>query len=122
MDYKEHLYYGLGHIVYAIAAADGKVQLEEKQKLEEIINEEMQKHNYTYDVTEIIFKLLDKEHGILDAYKIGIKEMSLGSHHLDADLKEQFLCILRRVAAAFPPITDEEGEVIYNFEEDIQKM
>lgn len=111
----EHLYYGLGEIAYCLSFSDGKIQEEEKRKLESIV-EEIAGDNVSsvIQVTNIIFQLLEKEQVFTtdEMLKDGIKNMKLGDHHLTPELKELFLNILLEIAEAFPPSTDSELKVI----------
>lgn len=111
----EHLYYGLGEIVYCLSFSDGKIQEEEKRKLESIVKEIAGDNvSSVIQVTNIIFQLLEKEQVFTtdEMLKDGIKNMKLGDHHLTPELKELFLNILLEIAEAFPPSTDSELKVI----------
>lgn len=116
----EHLYYGLGQIIYCLSFSDGKIQEEEKRKLESIV-EEIAGDNISsvIQVTNIIFQLLEKEQVFTtdEMLKDGIRNMKLGDQHLSAELKELFLKILLEIAEAFPPSTNSELKVIEAYKE-----
>lgn len=114
----EHLYYGLGQIIYCLSFSDGKIQEEEKRKLESIVGEIAGDNTSSViQVTSIIFQLLEKEQVFTadEILKDGIKNMKLGDQHLSTDLKELFLNILLEIAEAFPPSTDSELKVIETY-------
>lgn len=113
----EHLFYGLGHIVYAIALSDGKVQKEEEQKLIEIVQHQLDQHHVEYDLSSIIFQVIedDSVFDCDDAFEIGIKNMELGSQHLTDDLKKTFIVIVNEIAVSFPPFTPEESKYVNKF-------
>jgi hypothetical protein len=60
MDAKQHLYYALGIMAYAVAKSDGEVQNEERQMIHKIVVEESG-HEIDFDYAEIIFSILQKE-------------------------------------------------------------
>lgn len=123
MDAKQSLFYGLGQITYAVAQADGKVQREEREKLQKLLKEEIKRLDADFDYTDIIFQLLDKEHIDFEtSYKWGIDSMKLGSHKLTNQLKWEFLEILCKVAEAYPPTSKSEMEIIARFTHDLRGM
>lgn len=120
----EHLFYGLGYISYAIALSDGAVQKEEEQKLKEIIAEKLKEHEIGYDITGIIFRLIEDE-SIFDvdsAYEVGLKNIDLGHQYLTEDIKRKFLDTAKAVALAFPPYHAEESKIIIKFMKDLKSL
>jgi len=123
MDAFSYLFYGLGQVAYAVAMADGKVQKEEEQILNDIVVSNLEKNNIAFDYADTIFKIL-KNDNILDAessYNEGMKSINLGGNHLTDDLRDVFVVIINEIAEAFPPNTDEESGFISRFNEDIEK-
>lgn len=123
MDATQSLYYGLGHVAYAVALADGKVQREEHKKIHDICVEGMKGLSSDLSVSEIIFSILEKEH--MDAattYKWGVDAVLLGSYKLTPEIEEAFFAVLGKIAEAFPPATDEELDYIEKFREDVKKL
>lgn len=120
----ENLYYGIGEVVYAIAAADGEIQKEEREKLHQIVTECFYKmHDGASDLTEIIFKVLSKDE--LDsptAYEFGIHQLKLNSHYLSPEMKTCFKNLIRQVAEAYPPVTVDERDILEHFNEEIDKL
>lgn len=115
MTAKEHLYYGFGQVIYCLSFSDGKIQQEEKQKLESIVND-IAKDNTAaiIQITHIIFQILDKEQVFTPTEMLdeGIKNMKLGDQYFTEDLKHLFLQILLEIAEAFPPTLAEELKVV----------
>ena len=50
MEYKDYPYYALGLVCYAVAKADGTIQQEEKEKLQSIVNRELENKVQKYSV------------------------------------------------------------------------
>ena len=120
MDSKQSLYYALGIFTYAIAKADGKIQLEEKEALHKIVEEET-KHGMDFQYVEIIFQLLQKDKaGFDDVHKWALDALERGKYHLTPEIKEEFISVMKKVADAFPPKTGEEHEMINTFIQEIR--
>lgn len=118
MEPVEQLYYALGELCYALAWArgEGKIQKGEKERLHVILEAEFKTHKALIEPTEIIFQILQKEGmDAKTAYVWAIKEMSLNSHYISENLKTHFLSVIRKVAEAFPPITEDEQVLLDDF-------
>ncbi|HET6990023.1 MAG TPA: hypothetical protein VFJ43_01815 [Bacteroidia bacterium] len=112
----EQLYYALGEVAYAIAKADGTIQKEEKEKLQSILETEFRVHKPGFEITEIIFQILQKdETDSKTAYDWALKAMRLNSQYISENLKQHFINVIKKVAAAFPPTTSAEREYIDDF-------
>jgi uncharacterized tellurite resistance protein B-like protein len=123
MNPTENLHYAIGEIVYALAAADGEVQKEERLKLKEIVSEEVSKHHFDFDITSIIFQTLDKQgQGSKESYEWGMNQMRVNSHYLSPELKTACISIMEKVAAAFPIVTNEERSLIERFRAEIAPL
>ena len=119
---KQHLFYAIGILAYAVAKADDKIQNEELKALKEIVKSEID-HDIDFGYTEIIFQLLAKDGNSIDTvYDWAMNSIELGKHHLTMDLTYQFCTILKKVAEAFPPSTEEEREKKKRFDSDIEKV
>lgn len=120
MEGKQNLYYALGQIAYAVAKADGSIQNEEKQKLHDIVLEHIKLHDTEFDISEIIFHVLQKENlSFQHAYNWGIKELSKYSYYLTDDMKIDFIATVEKIAYAFDSMTIEEESVIEKFRQDL---
>lgn len=123
MDAHQSLFYGFGQVAYALAISDGKVQLEEKQRFKEIVENGIRSVTADFSYSDIIFQILDSEHMGPDfAYRSGMKAIELGSHHLTSELKDAFLQTLDHVASAFVPMTADESEIIIRFRTDLNRI
>ncbi|MEQ8910350.1 MAG: hypothetical protein RIC95_14215 [Vicingaceae bacterium] len=124
MDGVERLYYALGELAYAVARADGQINFEERNKLHDIVVKEAKCHNYSFNVSEIIFHILQKEKilTIEDNYRSAMKEIEICSNFLTDDMKAEFVAVLDKVARAFDSVTVEERDVIERFRSDIDKI
>jgi uncharacterized tellurite resistance protein B-like protein len=120
MDSKQNLYYALGIFSYAVAKADGQIQLEEKEALQKIVTDEID-HNIDFQYVDIIFQLLQKDKpGFADVHKWALDALEKGKYHLTDKIKEQFVQVLMKVGDAFPPKTSEEHEMINQFIKEIR--
>lgn len=124
MDGVERLYYALGELAYAVAKADGQINYQERNKLHDIVVKEAKCHNHNFNVSEIIFHILQKEKifTVEDSYRSAIREMALCSNYLTNDMKAEFVAVLDKVARAFDGFTDEEHAIIERFRVDIEKL
>ncbi len=119
----ESLHYAIGQVAYAMANIDGAVQKEERKKFHEIVTGELHQAHYAFDVSDIIFKILDKEKMDTEtAYNWAIREIRLNSHYLDPQLKLTFLRVVEKIAKAFPPVTEEERGLLDRFRRDITPL
>jgi uncharacterized tellurite resistance protein B-like protein len=122
MDAKQHLYYALGALAYAVAMADGKVQHEEREKLQDIVTSGTD-HEIDFTYTDIIFKLLQQDKtGFKEVYHWAMKSFELGKYHFTPAMKAEFIAIIQQVADAFPPTVPEEQALISRFADDLGKL
>ena|SRR6201986_2419570 len=120
----ENLHYALGEIAYAIAAVDGKVQKEEREKFHAIVTAEIRYKDYDFNVSDIIFQILDKDKQ-LDTemmYKNALYNIKINSHYLSPELKATILIVAEKIAKAFPPVTDNENKFLARLKEDIEPL
>ena len=92
MNQVENLHYAIGQLAYAVAFSDGKVQKEERIIFENIVNTELANHDLNFNVSDIIFKVLEKDK--IDSYTIydwAMKEINLNVYYLSPALKEKFI-------------------------------
>jgi len=120
----ENLHYALGEIAYAIAAIDGKVQKEERQKFHDIIAAEIRSKDYDFDVSSIIFQILDKDKQFDTEmmYNNVMQTIKVNSHYLSPNLKATFIIVMEKIAKAFPPVTDTERNLLERFKTDIASI
>jgi hypothetical protein len=113
----ENLYYALGEMAYALAAADGKIQKEEKDNLHSILTAELGPENPQIDYSEIVFTLFLKDNRtVKDAFESGRHQFELNSHYLGPKLKKRFIKVLQEVAHVYPPVTEEERQIVNDFQ------
>ncbi|MCB0802163.1 MAG: TerB family tellurite resistance protein [Flavobacteriales bacterium] len=124
MNSVERLYYALGELAYAVAKADGQINFEERNKLHDIVVKGAKCHNYEFNVSEIIFHILQKENifNVEDSYRSAMREIKANSKYLTDDMKAEFVAVLDKVARAFNSITKEEREIIERFRKDIDEI
>ncbi len=117
----ENLHYAMGELAYAIAKADGQVQKEEREKFAKIVAAELRMHDPAFDVSDIIFKVINDEKIIStkDAYDWAMKQIRTNSHYLSPKLKDTFIKVMEKIAKAYPPVTYAELEILEKFRRDI---
>ena len=120
----QNLHSAIGELAYAIARADGTIQKEERQKFHDIVAAELRCKDYDFDISDIIFQILDKDKYIdsQTSYDWAMKEIRLNSHYLSPQLKETFVKVLVKVAKAYAPITYEEMGLLERFKKDIAPL
>ncbi|WP_317896950.1 hypothetical protein [Aurantibacillus circumpalustris] len=117
----KNLYYALGEACYAMAMADGAIQVEERTMLSDILKKEFSQ-SISKDIieTEIIFKLFSKD--LTDtqtAMNWAIKEIKANSHYFSTDMKCHFISTIIKVADSFPPIVKKEKALLMKFIEEV---
>jgi len=119
----QNLHYAIGELAYAIACSDGQIQKEERQKFHNLVSEELGKKHYAFDISSIIFQVMDKDSlSASDTYNQALKQIKMNSHYLSPELKETFIRVLEKVAAAYPPVTVDERNIIEKFKNDIEEL
>ena len=119
----ENLHYALGELAYAVAFADRTIQEDERKKLHAILESELESLHGTMDISEIIFKILEKDKTDSEtAYTRAMEQLWLNSHYLGPELKLSFLHVIEKVAKAFPPVLRTEKNMIKRFREDIAEI
>lgn len=118
---QQNLHTAIGELAYAIARSDGNIQKEERKKFHDIVAAELRCKEYDFDVSEIIFQVLEKDKFIdtKTSYNWAMKEIKTNSHYLSPKLKEAFIKTIEKIAKAYPPITKEEIDLIEQFKKDI---
>jgi len=119
----QNLYYAVGQIAFAVATSDGEMQKEEREKFQSIVSAELSKGKYNFDISSIIFKILEKEQmPAEDTYQWAMHQIRLNSHYLSPEMKALFISVINEIALAFPPVTHEEGELIARFKHEIAPL
>lgn len=118
---QQNLHTAIGELAYAIARADGAIQKEERKKFHDIVAAEMVCKDYDFDISDIIFQILEKDKFIdsKTAYEWAMKEIKTNSHYLSPKLKKTFVKVIEKVANAYPPLTADEANLIERFKKDI---
>lgn len=116
----ENLYFAIGELAYAVASADGAIQKHERQKFHNIVVKELNNNNFNINVSDIIFKMLDKEKSSSkDSYNWAMHQIKINSHYLSPQLKETFMHVIAQIAEAYPPVTDTENVLLERFKTEI---
>ena len=119
----QNLHYAIGELAYAVAHADGKVQKEERKKFHDILIAEFHDKNYDFDISDIIFQIMDKDKIDTETtYKWAMNQIKLNSHYLSPELKGTFIDVMEMIAQAYPPVTVGEQNIIDRFKKDIEPI
>lgn len=121
---KEKIYYALGELAYVVAMSDGEVQNSEIYKLHEIVVGELKKKNAGFEYSDVIFNVLSssgRQNSDL-AYNSALKELKEASAYLTPEIKEHIMCVLKKVAESYDGIVQEERDVIFKVEKDLEKI
>ncbi|MBA3666078.1 MAG: TerB family tellurite resistance protein [Bacteroidetes bacterium] len=119
----ESLYYAIGEMAYAIAKVDGPVQREERERFHKLVSEELQHGEYLFDISDIIFQILDKEKASAQmAYEFAMKQIRLNSHYVSPEIKDKFIRVMKKVAEAYAPISAEEQKMMDRFNAEIKSI
>lgn len=123
MTEKEHLYYGLGMVAYAVARADGEIQAAEKLELQHLLSEWAKHMERDFDVSSIIFKVINSVKPRLDdGFELGMKYIALGNAQLDERTKERFIYLIKDIAHAYPGVTTDERALAKRFEKALANL
>jgi uncharacterized tellurite resistance protein B-like protein len=119
----ENLHYAIGELAYAVARADGKIQKEEQKKFHDIVEAELRCKDYDFNVSDIIFQLMGKDHVDSETtYNWAMKQIKTNSHYLSPTLKKTFIAVMEKVAKAYPPVSESERTIIEKFKRDIEPI
>jgi len=119
----QNLHYAIGQLAYAVAHADGTVQQQERKKFHDIVEAELRCKDYDFDLSDIIFKIMDKDkHDSTTVYNWAMHEIKTNSHYLSPELKRTFIKVMEKVAKAYPPVTENEARIIEKFRKDIESI
>jgi len=120
LEARKALYYGLGHLAYAVAMADGAIQAHEERQVQKIVAEGARQLDFDMDLTEIVFHILSEEKLSSETvFDWGMQELAKGQRLITQDIVDKFAGILEQVAAAYPPITQEEQDVVDRFRNEV---
>lgn len=119
----QNLHYAIGELAYAVARADGRVQAEERKKFQAIVEAELRCKDYDFDLSDIIFKIMDKDqHDSETVYNWAMHEIRTNSHYLSPEMKKTFICVMEKIAKAYPPVTDKDRNIIDRFKEEMEQI
>ncbi|MEM7549719.1 MAG: hypothetical protein AAF363_08595 [Bacteroidota bacterium] len=119
---RNEIYRGIGEMAYVIAHASKGFDGKDKEAFYEIIEEELK---YDSWAVESRFELLEEElhPDIESAYRAALYEFKKYHDHLDNDLKEKAIRVIKRIAAVYHGHTSKVEEFIINqFEEELRQI
>ena len=117
---KESLYFALGEIAYAIAAADGMIQKEEEKQLHGILKSELDADDDVVALPDIAFHVMKRDKTDVETcYQWAMRQIKMNSHYLSPELKLAFLRVAEKVARVFSPVVETEKKLMERFRRDI---
>ncbi|MES2590747.1 MAG: hypothetical protein V4608_02595 [Bacteroidota bacterium] len=119
----ENLHYAIGELAYAVASVGGRIQHNDRQKFHDIIIAELHAHQADFDISGIVFQMMYKmKMDTETTYKWAMKDIKLNSHYLSPELKQTFIDIIERIAAAYPHNASREYNIVERFKRDIKPL
>ena len=131
---------GLGHIVYALAKIDGRIQSEEMMLVKSLLAEQPQNelalfafnllkecawsggHKH-FAFAQFAFNLLKEcDTPVEEAYDFAIRRFISSRKMLDEPIKKEYVAILLRVAEAYDGVSRSERELIQRFRRDLRRL
>lgn len=119
---KQNIHIAMGSLAYAIAKADGVIQLEEKTIIKQLAIEEFEVEDMNSEWIEKMFNKLEKDNiTIEDAYNYAMDTLEANRYDYDFDLLMKNKCIkfMSRIADAFADTSPAEQAIIQKFNEDV---
>ncbi len=55
-------------------------------------------------------------------FEWAMRQIRMNSHYLSPELKKKFIEVIEKVAEAFPPVTDDEKNIIERFKAEIEPI
>lgn len=123
MNQIENLHMAIGQLAFAVAFSDGTVQKPEREKFHAIVMEELGNEDYSFDVSDVVFQIMEKDK--MDSntvYDWAMKEIKTNGNYLSPELKQKFISVMEKVAAAYPPVSESESGIINRFKKDIDAI
>ena len=109
---------GLGHIVYALAKIDGRIQSEEMTLVKSLLAEQPRN-----ELALFSFTLLEEYNTpVEEAYDFAIRRFISGRKMLDEPIKKEYVAILLRVAEVYDGVSRSERELIQRFRRDLRRL
>ena len=119
----QNLHYAIGELAYTVASADGEVQKEERKKFHSIVEAELRCGDYDFDISDIIFQILDKDKTDPETtYQWAMSQIRMNSYYLSPKLKQTFINVMEKVAKAFPPVTKSEENFLERFKKEFAEI
>ncbi|MEZ0483988.1 TerB family tellurite resistance protein [Fibrella aquatica] len=112
------LYLGLGSMIYAMAKADGRMQLEEMQTAKEILANEPHGSLALY----ALMLREDYEETVEEAYAFAMRRFVNQRAQLTEPTKKHFVGILQRIASAHDDVSQKEHALIQRFRRDLRRL
>jgi uncharacterized tellurite resistance protein B-like protein len=128
---KKQYYIELGKLLYAIAKADGKVQMEEVHDLHKLVRNVLLKLESKTDefgtnnafYTEFEFEtMLDKKADMQEAYASFFKFMSENKKHITTPMKNLCISSVEKIADSFDGIVTAEKSFIDKLKMDLDHI
>jgi uncharacterized tellurite resistance protein B-like protein len=123
MSPRQQLCYALGELAYAVAKIDGEVVKAERQKLHDIISKELSPVDFNFEISKIIFEMVDKQNKDAETvYKDAVETIICFSDSFDHELRLVFLRALEKMERAEPPIANAQKELLQRFRNEIRQL
>lgn len=122
---KQNIHIAMGSLAYAIAKADGIIQIEEKNTIKKLALEEFEVEDMDSEWIEKMFNKLEKDNiTIEDAYNYAMDTLESNRFEFDFDLVMKNKCIkfMNRIADSFADSSIAEQAIIQKFNSDVARF
>lgn len=119
---EDTLRYAACLLACAVAGVDGKLQKEEKQQLQTIINQELVLNTKSFRYAGALGNLLNQPNRLRPNHEWAMSEIKRNEKMVSPGLKDQFIRLVNKVAEAFPPVTPEENEFVQKIRKELDAI
>jgi uncharacterized tellurite resistance protein B-like protein len=119
---EDNLRYSACLLACAVAAADGKLQDEEKHELQTIINQELVLNSKSFMYAGVLGNLIRHGETLKANHTWALSELKKYEKQISPELKQQIMRMLKRVAEAFPAASPEEDELMKQIQQGIEAL
>ena len=121
MHYDREIYSAVGELAYVITKADDGLQYEERKMFFDLIEEELGDNGLAATSR---FELLDEvtRPTLEEAYNAALNKLRKVRDHVDKDIKEKIVDILKKVAQAYKGINEVEQFILGRLKHDLKTL
>lgn len=119
---EDTLRYAACLLACAVAGADGRIQNEEKDQLQAIINRELVLNSKSFRYAGILSNLIQHGETLKPNYSWALSELKKNEKLVTPQFKQQVIGLIQRIAEVFPPVTQDEGELVKRIRQEVESI